>query len=192
MPPRPWQSHKGFAEGPDDGRDARFDGTASGFPSANSPWEGTTIIQAKHASQADASFSDRDFGVKSGVLKEELPRIEKLAESNELDHYMLFANRHLGGNADSATAELIANKTGLSSSDIHIVGVEGLDIWLRDYPDIADKHHLDLLAAPLRITRENLAEVIEAMRGALGDTSSSNRDKVSPRTPLEVKTNSTA
>lgn len=178
---------RGFAKGPDGGRDARFDGTANGFPSATSPWEGTTIIQAKHASRADASFSDRDFGVKSGVLKQELPRMEKLAKSNELDHYMLFANRHLGGNTDSAIVELIASKTGLSNSDIHIVGVEGLDIWLRDYPDISDKHHLDLLAAPLRITRENLAEVIEAMKGALGGTARSNGDKVKPRTPLERK-----
>lgn len=178
---------RGFAKGPDGGRDARFDGTADGFPSTNSPWEGTTIIQAKHVSRADASFSDRDFGVKSGVLKHELPRMEKLAKSNELDHYMLFANRHLGGNADSAIVELIASKTGLSNSDIHIVGVEGLDIWLRDYPDIADKHHLDLLAAPLRITRENLAEVIEAMNGALRGTANSSGDRVKPRTPLERK-----
>lgn len=178
---------RGFAEGPDGGRDARFDGTANDFPSASSPWKGTTIIQAKHASRADASFSDRDFGVKSGILKNELPRIEKLAASNGLDHYMLFANRHLSGNTDPAIVDLITNKTGLSSSDIHIVGVEGLDNWLRDYPNIADNHHLDLLAAPLRITRENLAEVIEALRGALADTSRSNRDKVSPRTPLERK-----
>lgn len=34
---------RGFSEGPDGGRDARFDGMTDGFPSERDPWTGTTI-----------------------------------------------------------------------------------------------------------------------------------------------------
>ena len=41
-------SVKGFATGTDGGRDAKFIGIAEIFPSKASPWQGITIIQAKH------------------------------------------------------------------------------------------------------------------------------------------------
>ena len=43
-------SVQGFAKGPDGGRDAKFVGTAELHPSEAAPWAGTTIIQAKYAS----------------------------------------------------------------------------------------------------------------------------------------------
>ena len=39
-------SVKGFAKGPDGGRDAKFVGTAELHPSKAAPWFGTVIIQA--------------------------------------------------------------------------------------------------------------------------------------------------
>ncbi|MCP4657140.1 MAG: restriction endonuclease, partial [bacterium] len=37
-----------FSSGPDGGRDGRFEGTASSFPSPAEPWSGGFVIQAKH------------------------------------------------------------------------------------------------------------------------------------------------
>lgn len=178
---------RGFAEGPDGGIDAIFVGMANDYPSAKSPWKGTTVIQAKHVLRAGASFSDTDFSGKSGTLSHELPRIRKLAASNKIDHYMLFANRRLGAKANEKIIGRITEATGLSSADIQIIGVETIDNWLKELPVVAEKNHLDLLSAPLPITRENLAEVIEAMRETLGEPSSPNEDNVKTRTKLERK-----
>jgi hypothetical protein len=91
---------QGFAPGRDGGRDARFEGTAQRHPSTTSPWAGRVIIQAKHTNGLNKSFSETDFYSSSSdstVIAAEIPRIRNLRQSEELDHYMLFANRRLTG-----------------------------------------------------------------------------------------------
>ncbi|MCK6596454.1 MAG: restriction endonuclease, partial [Bacteriovoracaceae bacterium] len=41
-------SVQNFSDGADGGRDSRFSGTAENYPSKASPWNGKTVIQAKH------------------------------------------------------------------------------------------------------------------------------------------------
>ena len=91
-------SVQGFAQGPDGGRDAKFVGVAILHPSEADPWSGTTIIQAKHTNGYNRNFSETDFfntAAASTVLGKEIPRIKKLRQAKQLDHYMLFANRRL-------------------------------------------------------------------------------------------------
>ena len=178
---------RGFATGPDGGRDARFDGTADDYPSCRDPWVGTTIIQAKHTERVDASYSDTDFIGSGGVLDKELPRIKSLVDNGGLDHYMLFSNRRLGANTDDAILRRISSECGLAICDVHISGVEEIDDLLRKYPDIAQRHNLDLLAAPLRITRDDLSEVIEAISKKIGTTGMVSGDEPVKRTSLERK-----
>ena len=93
-------SVQGFAEGPDGGRDAKFMGTAEQHPSKAAPWVGTTIIQAKHTNGYNRHFSESDFfnsESSQNVIGEEVVRIKKLRSNQQMDHYMLFANRRLGG-----------------------------------------------------------------------------------------------
>jgi hypothetical protein len=85
-------------------RDAKFVGTAGLHPSKAAPWIGTTIIQAKHTNGYNRNFSESDFfstTATNTVLGKEIPRIKKLRTNKQLDHYMLFANRRLAGNAES-------------------------------------------------------------------------------------------
>ena len=178
---------RGFATGPDGGRDARFDGTADDYPSCRDPWVGTTIIQAKHTERVDASYSDTDFIGSGGVLDKELPRIKSLVDNGGLNHYMLFSNRRLGANTDDAILRRISSECGLAICDVHISGVEEIDDLLRKYPDIAQRHNLDLLAAPLRITRDDLSEVIEAISKKIGTTGMVSGDEPVKRTSLERK-----
>lgn len=177
----------GFAEGRDGGRDARFDGTTNDYPSARAPWSGITIIQAKHTSRLNASYSDTDFNGSSGVLEKEIPRIIHLMDSGDLDHYVMFANRKLTGGEDSAIRKRISSESGLNSADIQIMGVDDIDRLLREHKDMAERHALDLLAAPLRITRDALAEVIEAMHDAIGSTELAVNDDPVKRTSLKRK-----
>ena len=96
-------SVQGFSKGPDGGRDAKFVGTAELHPSKSAPWIGTVIVQAKHTNGVNRTFSDAEFfsGTASDtVIGKELPRIKSLKEKSALDHYMLFSNRRLAGNAD--------------------------------------------------------------------------------------------
>lgn len=181
------KSAHGFAEGRDGGRDVRFDGVTNDYPSARAPWAGSTVIQSKHVSRPNASYSDSDFNRSNGVLDKEILRIRRLVDAGELDHYMMFANRKLSGGADSAIRNRISSECGLDHSDIQIIGVEEIDRLLREHKEIAERHGLDLLTAPLRVTRDGLAEVIEAMHVAIGSAGSAIEDDPVRRTSLERK-----
>lgn len=177
----------GFAEGPDGGRDARFDGIANDYPSSRSPWDGITIIQAKHVSRYNASYSDTDFLGARGILEKEIPRIRRLVDAGELHHYMLFANRKLTGGAERKILEKISFECGLAPSDVRIIGIEVIDVLLREHREIAEQNQLDLFSAPLRITRDGLAEIIEAMSDAIGSAGATVNDEPVQRTSLKRK-----
>lgn len=160
-------SVQGFAKGPDGGRDAKFVGTAELHPSKASPWIGTTIIQAKHTNGYNKHFAESDFfnaqGAESTVLGKEIPRIKKLREAKQLDHYMLFANRRLAGNAESDIRTHIASRCGIAESSIYLCGVEQLELWLKDFPDIPEKADIDPIDSPLIVSPDDLAEIVQAL-----------------------------
>jgi len=115
-------SVQGFSKGPDGGRDAKFVGTAELLPSKAAPWVGTTIIQAKHTNGYNRNFSESDFFSPTGkntVLGKEIPRIKKLRENNQLNHYMLFANRRLAGNAENDIRAHISAQCDIPASSIY-------------------------------------------------------------------------
>jgi hypothetical protein len=159
-------SVQGFAKGPDGGRDAKFVGTAELHPSKAGPWVGTTIIQAKHTNGYNRNFSESDFHSTSGtttVLGKEIPRIKRLRASKQLDHYMLFANRRLAGNADSEICAYIAKKCDIPVKSIYLCGVEQLEIWLKTFPDVAKLADLDPVDSPLIVSPDDLAHVVQAL-----------------------------
>ena len=120
-------SVQGFSKGPDGGRDAKFVGTAQLHPSTAAPWSGTTIIQAKHTNGYNRNFSETDFfslTAANTVLGKEIPRINKLRKAKQLDHYMLFANRRLAGNAETQIRGYIASECSVPVSSIYLCGVE--------------------------------------------------------------------
>ncbi|MDW7643769.1 MAG: ABC-three component system protein [Desulfuromonadales bacterium] len=157
---------QGFAKGPDGGRDAKFVGTAELFPSTAAPWMGTTIIQAKHTNGYNRNFSESDFfstTAANTVLGKEIPRIKNLRESKQLDHYMLFANRRLAGNAESEIRNHIATKCSISASSIYLCGLEELERWMKRFPDVAKDADLDPVDSPLIVSPDDLAEVVQVL-----------------------------
>ena len=156
---------KGFAKGPDGGRDAKFVGTAELHPSKAAPWVGTVIVQAKHTNGYNKSFSEAEFYSSSSnntVIAEEVPRIKKLRNAGHLDHYMLFSNRRLAGNADQAITSHIAAATGLPEASIYLCGVEQLESWLKQFPEVPKLAKLDPIDSPLIVSPDELALVVEA------------------------------
>lgn len=161
-----WASVQGFSKGPDGGRDAKFVGTAELLPSKTAPWIGTTIVQAKHTNGYNRNFFESDFFSTTSaktVLGKEIPRIKKLREAKQIDHYMLFANRRLAGNAETDIREYIASQCSIPVSSIYLCGVEQLEIWLKRFPDVAKEADLDPVDSPLIISPDDLADVVQAL-----------------------------
>lgn len=157
---------QGFAKGPDGGRDAKFVGTAELHPSKTAPWVGTVIVQAKHTNGYNRSFSELDFYSTSSsntVVGKEVPRIKKLREAKQLDHYMLFANRRLTGNSETEIRDHIAVECGAPASSIYLCGLEQLELWLKRFPEVAQEANLDAVDSPLIVSPDDLAEVVQAL-----------------------------
>ncbi len=159
-------SVQGFAKGPDGGRDAKFVGTAELHPSKTAPWVGTTIIQAKHTNGYNRNFSESDFYSPSSdktVLGKEIQRIKKLRAAKQLDHYMLFANRRLAGNAESEIREHIATSCDIPVESIYLCGLEQMELWLKRFPEVPKEADLDPVDSPLIVSPDDLAEVVQAL-----------------------------
>lgn len=181
---------QGFAKGPDGGRDAKFVGTAELHPSKAAPWVGTTIIQAKHTNGYNRNFSEPGFFSTTGastVLAKEIPRIKKLREGKQLDHYMLFANRRLAGNAESEIREYIAAQCGIPASSIYLCGLEQLEVWLKTFPDVTRKADLDPIDSPLIVSPDDLAQVVLALARQMDGMSALLDDPPTARVTYEQK-----
>lgn len=183
-------SVKGFAKGPDGGRDAKFVGTAQLMPSTAAPWVGTVIVQAKHTNGYNKSFSETEFySAKSEktVIGEEMLRVKKLREAKQLDHYMLFSNRRLAGNAEQTIATFLAKATGLPEGSIYLCGIEQLESWLKQFPEVAILANLDPIDSPLIVSPDELAEVVEAFAAHSALITKTIDAPPEARTPYEVK-----
>lgn len=184
-------SVQGFAKGSDGGRDAKFVGTAELHPSKAAPWTGTTIIQAKHTNGHNRHFSESNFFSATGgantVLGKEIPRIKKLREASQVDHYMLFANRRLAGNAESHLRAYISTQCGIPETSIFLCGVEQLEIWLKSFPDVSMKASLDPVDSPLIVSPDDLAEVVQALARQRTEVSAVIDDPPSARIAYEQK-----
>lgn len=183
-------SVQGFAKGPDGGRDAKFVGTAELHPSKAAPWIGTTIIQAKHTNGYNRLFSESDFFSTTAVntvIGEEIPRIKKLRENKQLDHYMLFANRRLAGNAESEIRAYISTECIIPEFSIYICGVEQLEVWLKTFPDVAKSIGLDPVDSPLIVSPDELAEVVAALAQQKNTVQAVLDDPPTPRITYEEK-----
>lgn len=157
---------QGFAKGPDGGRDAKFVGTAELYPSATGPWVGTIIVQAKHTNGYNRSFSESDFystTSENTVVGKEIPRIKKLRQAKQLDHYMLFANRRLTANSETEIRDHIATQCVIPAASVYLCGLEQLELWLKRFPEVAREANLDAIDSPLIVSPDDLAEVVQAL-----------------------------
>ena len=181
---------QGFAKGVDGGRDAKFVGKAQLIPSTTAPWEGTVIVQAKHTNGYSRSFSEGDFfnpKSENTVIGKEVPRIKKLRDAKQLDHYMVFANRKLTGIAESDIRTHISKACGLPEPSIMLCGLEQLEGWLKEFPDVPALANLDPVDSPLIVGPDELSEVVQALARHMDDVAKTLDAPPTPRTPYETK-----
>ncbi|GAB2739995.1 ABC-three component system protein [Sinomonas soli] len=113
----------------------------------------------------NAHYSDADFNGNSetAVLSKEIPRIKSLVDQGELDNYVLFSNRRLGGVVAPRIMDKIAEGSGMDRNRIFLAGVEYLDELLREFPDLPSLARIDPLDGPLLVNSFDLAEIILAI-----------------------------
>ncbi|MCD4732319.1 MAG: restriction endonuclease [Bacteroidales bacterium] len=158
-----------FSKGKDGGRDGKFTGTANKFPSEKEPWEGKFVIQVKHTENPIATCSDKDFQNK--IQKQEIPKIKKLKESNELDNYLLFTNRKLSGVKGTRLAQKIKKEIGIDH--VEIIGKEIINRYLSQYKYIVKEFGLNKYVLAFEFTDNDLKElVIEFMKEMKSDKES--------------------
>jgi len=144
-----------FSVGKDGGKDGKFVGKANNFPSEAEPWEGKIIIQAKHTQRPNASCSDSDF---QKILKNDvIPSIKKLLKNNGIDYYLLFTNRKLSGIKDTKIEDLFKQHTGVEN---RVLGLERIDLWLSEFPEIAKTLNLNRLLLPIEFNEEDLKDIV--------------------------------
>lgn len=179
---------QGFAPGVDGGRDARFEGVADGFPSSSRPWQGISVIQAKHT-MSYGYFGDPDFSgdSESAVLTKELLRAKKLYDSGSLHNYLLYSNRFLTSKVNEKLIATISNEIGIPSESVHLCGIEALDEAFRMEPRLARMAGVNPLDGPLLVSSRELAEVVEAIAVALDEELPSVQSRPVERTSLTVK-----
>ncbi len=102
-----------FSAGKDGGRDGRFTGAATHFPSVASPATGKFVIQCKHTTAPGASCSDSAFQT---LFKAELPKITALAGDGDLEYYLLFTNRSLTGGMEKTLTKQLNKIKGVKEA----------------------------------------------------------------------------
>ncbi|NKS64292.1 hypothetical protein GS966_15345 [Rhodococcus hoagii] len=179
---------QGFAAGVDGGRDARFEGLADGFPSRARPWDGISIIQAKHT-MSYGYFSDPDFSgeAESAVLTAELPRARLLQKNGELNNYLLYSNRYLTANANEKLIKAVSQSIGVPPECVHLCGIEALDEAFREEPRLAQLAGISPLGGPLIVSSRELAEVVEAIAHAVDSNLPHTGNRQLERTSLATK-----
>ena len=147
----------GFTTGRDGGRDGIFSGKAHFFPSKSDPWNGKFIIQAKHTEKPYASCSDSDF---TTIINDEIPKIKKLKEANEIDYYLIFTNRRLTGQKNADIKKNIVDETKIK--DVFIFSDETIQSYLVRMPEIAKQNGLTQYLRPLEFYDEDICDVLRA------------------------------
>lgn len=172
----------GFADGPDGGRDAKFNGKAQKYPSTSGPWDGQVVIQAKHTAKPDASCSDADFKKyffpkKDGTLPDgsEVPKIIKLIEEDILNFYIVFTNRKLTANKEKV---LVKELKKLGITDVAIIGLEALNQYLQENPVVARNLPSNVYYKPFDFSPDEMVEVITEVHSAINTEESEFKSEI--------------
>lgn len=179
-----------FSDGPDGGRDSRFEGLAQLYPSTNRPWDGLTVIQAKHTISYNNKFNDPDFfnpESESATITVEAKKIKKLIDNDGINNYIIFSNRKLPANANEKIKTYLCDKTGLAKESIGLMGIEAMGNYFKRFPHIADAVDLNPYDVPLNIQPDDLADIIVSIKDALPDIKKKNIEPNLQRTDFENK-----
>ncbi|ONG91644.1 hypothetical protein BKK40_08555 [Bacillus cereus] len=133
-----------FSEGADGGQDGYFEGT--GFVAhTDAPLSGKFVFQCKHTSKLDKSIN-------LSILKNEIPKVEKLVKNLGISHYIIFTNYKL----------LAENSVLIKKRFLEIEGLQTCTIlhqgWIES---IIDSHKILRRLVPRLYGIGDLSEILD-------------------------------
>lgn len=150
-----------FGDGPDNGREATFEGTMD-YPSKADPWSGLLVMQAKFRQVPQSNATDSKWAI--GELRKELKAIFDPGSKRTAPEYYIFA-----------TNVALSSAAGGGKDEAHKIAsdyeLEGFHLWdgdqIRAYLDTLDsvRDSFDALTTPSDV----LAELKRTLRGATPD-----------------------
>jgi len=150
-----------FSDGPDGGRDAKFEGKSNNFPSKEGCWEGKFVIQAKRKASAIAKCSDKDF---KKEIEEESNKVKKLKDKSLVENYIVFTSRAQSADSDEKLLDSIRKISTLSN--VALIGKETITRYLIKHEEVAKRHNLNKFREPLRFNSEQVKLIVEAFHSA--------------------------
>ena len=118
------QTLQSFSRGPDGGRDGAFYGQWA--PHQGTTISGSFVIQCKHTSQPNDNL-------RYSVVKNELPKIERLVAQGLANHYFLVTNHQLSAQLTSTVEQAVRN---VGVSTVHVYGAEWINRTISVHPSL--------------------------------------------------------
>jgi len=100
---------------------------------------------------------------------------------------MLFANRRLAGNADQNITQHIVQECDLPEGSIYLCGLEQLELFMKQFPEVPKLAELDPIDSPLIVSPDELAVVVQAIASHETDLSAVLDAPPAERTTYEAK-----
>jgi hypothetical protein len=91
---------------------------------SHAQFESPAVFLCQELFGISVRFSDSDFfsaTSETTVVGKELGRIKRLRAGKELDHYVLFSNRKLGGEAEAAIRSHISTTCGIPVGSVYLL-----------------------------------------------------------------------
>lgn len=177
-----------FKQGPDGGRDARFDGRALDWPNANG-LEGKFVLQAKHTHSETGDCRPNEF---KRLVRGEYAKIKRLVENGVCEYYLFFSTWQLPGGVDEELIREIEEELGVKKAAIiaretleRIVDENpGIQNWVYEHTERSRARSSQRWGRLLGILREQEARtrsLVGFMNDAFANASHAANDLVIPQ-----------
>ncbi|MBO1000751.1 restriction endonuclease [Bacillus sp. SD075] len=107
-----------FSEGKDGGRDGYFEGKGPFDNNSDRTFSGKFVFQCKRTTNSEESMT-------LPIIKDEIKKIQKLVNENNINHYIIFTNRKISAGNDLIIRERFLKISGLESCTV--LGSEWFD-----------------------------------------------------------------
>ena len=125
-----------FKSGKDAGQDAVAKRVNIDLGGGNVLTDQNVVVQVKHTIHESEKFND---ATRNRVFKDEIKKVKKLVDENELDIYIIVTNYKLPAGQCKKLRKTFTDKKCAGAKEVIVVGNETLTQWLNDSQELQQK-----------------------------------------------------
>ena len=125
-----------FKSGKDGGQDAVAKRVNIDLGGGNVLTDQNVVVQVKHTIYESEKFND---GTRNRVFKDEIKKVKKLVDENELDIYIIVTNYKLPAGQCKKLQNTFTDKKCAGAKQVIVVGNKTLTQWLNDSQELQQK-----------------------------------------------------